>query len=156
MMNTVKGGGMAIALACLLASAQGQKIITKPSASASLAKAGDNQLLDTSIGDKISALQLNMLSKEKNKDKGPINNEMLQIRQKSALHGDDDLDGQDILAYSSINADSNEKDEDINFGSGGAIMAALEQRDRSFKKKAADKKPKTLAKAAPKKKAASK
>ena len=56
MMKTVKGGGLALAFACLLVPASGQKIITKGPAPATLAKAGDNQLLDTSIGDKISAL----------------------------------------------------------------------------------------------------
>ena len=44
----------------------------------------------------------------------------------------DDLDGSDILAYSSLNANSNEEDDSA-FKSGGAIMAALEQQNPKFK-----------------------
>ena len=44
----------------------------------------------------------------------------------------DDMDGSDILAYSSLNANSNEEDDSV-FQSGGAIMAALEQQNPKFK-----------------------
>ena len=43
------------------------------------------------------------------------------------------------MAYSSMNADGAEDDEPAVLGSGGAIMAALEQKDPSIKSKVSKK-----------------
>jgi len=69
----------------------------------------------------------------------------------------DDVDSNDIMAYSAMNADAGGDDEPA-FGAGGAIMEALAQNNpeimaetKKEKKKSTNNKPQTK-KAAPKKK----
>lgn len=51
----------------------------------------------------------------------------------------EDLNSEDIMAYSTVNAEDGSDDSSL-FGEGGAIMAALQEKDPSLKPKPAPKK----------------
>ena len=137
-------GSLSAAVMLLLNSSQAEAHTIsswRAKALASPETAKDNALLD--MGQKLSNLSLSMLSKdETNRHTGaPGTEEMLQIN--SDLYLDsfeqvfakvyqrtrgDDVDSNDIMAYSAMGAEAGADDEPA-FGAGGAIMEALAQSD---------------------------
>jgi hypothetical protein len=90
-----------------------------------------------SLGQKLSNLaMMSMLNKQDKNE--PIDEEMVQTNR-------DDLDDNDIMAYSGINVD---QDESAELESGGAIMDAIEHKDpsKSIPKKKPAKKSKKVVK----------
>ena len=79
----------------------------------------------SSLGSKVSNLQLAMFDKKLAERESPIDNEMIQTTVKSTLVKDD-LDGDDVTVYQSVaNQNDDHSLESTSFGEGGAFAQAI-------------------------------